>query len=157
VDVYGLGAVLYEALTGRPPVEVESLAELPAATRRGPEPVHEAAPEVPRSLEDAVMWALARRPEERPASPAELAAALELEAAEAPTVRLPRPPAAARTHRRRAAAAGAVVLAAAGTAIALAVARPDSGPAPVEPVPRHADAGRQARALADWLRRNSEG
>jgi serine/threonine protein kinase len=157
VDVYGLGAVLYEALTGRPPIEVQSLAELGDAKVRRPEPVRRSAPDVPPSLEGAVMWALERRPEARPASPAELAGALVLQAAEAPTVRL-RPIRAPRTRRRvTAAARGALLALAAGaTALALGLSRPDPGPAPVDPVPQRADAAQQARALADWLRENSD-
>jgi eukaryotic-like serine/threonine-protein kinase len=70
-DVYSLGAVLYECLAGRPPRRVESLADL------DPEqpitPLRDVVPDVPQELEDAVMHALARRPEFRPATAAELA------------------------------------------------------------------------------------
>jgi eukaryotic-like serine/threonine-protein kinase len=159
VDVYGLGAVLYEALTGRPPIEVRSLAELADAKGRRPQPLRNSAPDVPRALESAVMWALERRPDARPGSPAELADALELEAAEAPTIRLrpSRTPRMPRTRRPAAAVVLALVLAAVGIALALALARPDSAPAPVDPVPQRAGAAEQARALADWLRENSRG
>jgi serine/threonine-protein kinase len=159
VDVYGLGAVLYEALTGHPPIEVRSLAELSDAKGRRPEPIRKSAPDVPPALESAVMWALEPRPGARPGSPGELADALDLEAAEALTVPLA-PSRAPRTHRARrpvAAVVLALVLAAVAIALALALARPDSTPAPVEPVPQRADGAQQARALADWLRENSQG
>ena len=164
VDVYGLGAVLYEALTGRPPIQVQSLAELGDAKVRRPEPVRSSAPDVPPALENAVMWALERRPEARPGSPAELADALDLEPAEAPTIRL-RPgrpaqmsrPASPPANRPAIATAVVALLAVLAGAIALAVARPDAAPAPVDPVPQRANPADQARALANWLRENSRG
>jgi eukaryotic-like serine/threonine-protein kinase len=73
-DVYGLGAVLYELLTGRPPYVADSLAELAARQQEGAiAPVREAAPGVPAATEDAVMHALARDPQYRPPSAAALA------------------------------------------------------------------------------------
>ena len=73
-DVYALGAVLYELLTGRPPYVADSLAELAARQREGTiVPVRELAPEVPAAIEDAVMHALARDPEYRPPSAEALA------------------------------------------------------------------------------------
>jgi len=157
-DVYGLAAVLYEALTGRPPVRVESLAELPTAHLRPPAPVRELAPSVPPELERAVMGALARRPEERPASAAELADTLDGTATEAPTVAL-------RRRRRRlprgaperVLAVVAAVVVAAVVAIAIAARDGADRPATVPPVPERTDAEQQARALAEWLRANAEG
>ncbi|MEX2212331.1 MAG: serine/threonine-protein kinase, partial [Gaiellaceae bacterium] len=88
-DLYGLGAVLYEALTGRPPLKVLTLADLPRAHTQPIEPVRALAPETPPALEAVVMQALARRPEERPGSAAELARLLgEPLTHEPPTVRL---------------------------------------------------------------------
>jgi serine/threonine-protein kinase len=155
VDVYGLGAVLYEALTGRRPVEVDSLAELGDAKERRPQPVRRFAPDVPPALERAVMQALERRPEARPASPAELASALDGASAEAPTVRLSHPRRRRRSRLAPLAAAGAALLAALAAAIAFASAGGGAAPVPVDPVPHRAGAAQQARALAAWLRENS--
>ena len=154
-DVYGLGAVLYEALTGRAPVRAESLADLPTAHLEPPDPVGTIAPGVPPQVETAVMRALERRPEDRPASAAELAAALKGTRAEAPTVALPR--------RRRPPipvgplAAAAAVLVALVAAVAIVALDRGEAPAEVEPAPRHADPEQQARALAGWLRQSSGG
>src|SRR5204862_7116823 len=76
-DVYALGAVLYELLTGRPPYVADSLVELAARQREGTiAPVRELAPDVPAATEDAVMHALARDPEYRPPSAQALAGGL---------------------------------------------------------------------------------
>lgn len=63
-DVYGLGAVLYAALTGRPPIEGKSLPELLTATEsRRPEP-----PRKDRALDAIALRCLEKRPEARYAS-----------------------------------------------------------------------------------------
>jgi eukaryotic-like serine/threonine-protein kinase len=81
-DVYSLGAVLYELLTGRPPYELESLAELASRQTEGAVPVRELAPEVPPRVEDVVMRCLARNPAYRPSSAGELARELAPERTE---------------------------------------------------------------------------
>ncbi|MGH2997479.1 MAG: protein kinase domain-containing protein, partial [Gaiellaceae bacterium] len=89
-DLYSLGAVLYELLTGRPPYRFESLAELARKHAHEPiTPVRELAQDVPDSLEDVVMRTLARLPEYRPASAAELAQELAAASPEPPTQPLP--------------------------------------------------------------------
>jgi len=82
-DIYSLGAVVYELLTGRAPYEFESLAELAAQQAGGViTPLRDLEPSVPEPVEAAVMHALAREPRFRPASAAdfahELAAASQL-------------------------------------------------------------------------------
>jgi serine/threonine protein kinase len=73
-DVYSLGAVLYELLTGRPPYEFDSLAELAAKQSAGAiTPVRDLEPSVPESVEAAVMHSLAREPQFRTASAADFA------------------------------------------------------------------------------------
>ena len=72
-DLYSLGAVLYEVLTGRPPYEFDSLPELVALQTSGAiTPVRDLEPSVPEPVEAAVMHALAREPRFRPASAAAL-------------------------------------------------------------------------------------
>ncbi len=76
-DVYSLGIVLYETLTGRVPFS----ADTPAATALArlhtvPTRPHQLRPGIPLPLDDVVMKALAREPDNRFASAAELEAAL---------------------------------------------------------------------------------
>src|SRR2546423_15558629 len=89
-DLYSLGAVLYELLTGRPPYVFESLAELAAQQTEGViAPVRDLEPTVPAEVEAAVMHALAREPRFRPAGAADLGHELAA-VAERPTRPLPR-------------------------------------------------------------------
>jgi eukaryotic-like serine/threonine-protein kinase len=91
-DVYSLGVVLYELLAGRTPYDFRTLPELVAKQREEPIPgIREAAPEVPARLEAVIMRCLARNPEYRPASAAELAHELAAASPEPPTETLPAP------------------------------------------------------------------
>jgi WD40 repeat protein len=77
-DVWALGAVLYEILTGRPPHDGRTLAELLARVQG--EPVPRAAtrePEVPPELDAVANRALQREPAARYASARELAHEIE--------------------------------------------------------------------------------
>jgi hypothetical protein len=76
-DLYSLGVVLYEALTGKLPYQ----ARTPTALReqilfRPPVPVRSLAPGVPEAVEAVVARCLAKHPADRFGSAAELAAAL---------------------------------------------------------------------------------
>jgi hypothetical protein len=73
-DLYSLGVVAYQLLTGRLPYEANSLSELALKQQREPPPpVDEINPQVPPELADAVAMALSLDKEERPATAALLA------------------------------------------------------------------------------------
>lgn len=90
-DIYSLGAVLYETLTGRAPYGFGTMSEL--LTRREREsipPVRDLQPDVPAELENVVMRCLARDPAFRPQAAEELAEALAGASPEPPTQPVPR-------------------------------------------------------------------
>jgi PAS domain S-box-containing protein len=73
-DVYGLGAILYEILTGAPPFTGSSTQEVLRRVREeDPAPPRQFWPEVPPALEAVCLRALAKEPGDRPAAAAELA------------------------------------------------------------------------------------
>jgi serine/threonine protein kinase len=77
-DVYALGAILYECLTGQPPFRGESVLDTLEQVRSGsPVPPRRLRPDVPAALEAVVLRCLAKRPEDRYPSAAALAAALQ--------------------------------------------------------------------------------
>jgi len=93
-DVWSLGALLYEALAGRPPFGGTPADQLRDIVGRDPVPIGELRSAVSPDVDGAVRACLSKRPEERPQSAAELAATLRglREAVAAPTrvERLPR-------------------------------------------------------------------
>ena len=89
-DIYSLGCVLYELLTGRTPYVFETLPELVVKHRQESiPPVREHRPDISEALEAAVMHALARNPEYRPESAAVFAEELAAASPEPPTRPLP--------------------------------------------------------------------
>ncbi len=67
-DLYSLGVVTYQLMSGRLPYEAASLSELALKQQReSPTPLDELNPQVPRELARAVAMALAMDPESRPA------------------------------------------------------------------------------------------
>jgi eukaryotic-like serine/threonine-protein kinase len=167
-DLYSLGAVLYELLTGRTPYEFASLADLADKQRGGAvTPVRDLEPGVPEPLEAVVMRCLAHDPRFRYRSAAELRPALQTSVAPQPrdetaeTRRLAAPaPSRLARIRSRWWVLGALV--AAAIALALGLSRLGGGPRPERPaspavaaVPRGTTPADEARNLSAWLRANS--
>jgi PAS domain S-box-containing protein len=73
-DIYGLGAILYEILTGNPPfMGFHAQEVLLKVQKEQPRPVRETWPDVPSALENICLKALAKNPADRFASASELA------------------------------------------------------------------------------------
>jgi tRNA A-37 threonylcarbamoyl transferase component Bud32 len=76
-DLFGLGVILYELLSGRLPFEGKSMVSMLASIAKGtPMPLAEAAPRTPREVCDLVMRLMAHRKTDRPADAAAVAADL---------------------------------------------------------------------------------
>jgi eukaryotic-like serine/threonine-protein kinase len=76
-DIYALGAVMYELLTGRRPFKAANLAKLlHQIVFATPHPIHKLRPEVPEELEEVVWRAMRKKPEDRFNNGLEFAAAL---------------------------------------------------------------------------------
>ncbi len=137
-DIYSLGVMLYELLTGRRPFSGADSLKLAAAILTEPTPrAGDDNPAVPKALDEVVFRAMSRRPEDRYQSAAEMGAALRHVAASTPmalpdavTVSRRVGPASTARRRRRAAAvlvAGLLV----GSATYIAIQR--NAPAPGRP------------------------
>lgn len=122
-DIYALGVILYELLTGRVPIEGESHADtLRRVVTEEPLPPRKLRPGVPRDLEAICLTCLEKNPQQRYASAEALAEDLQLFLLEQPTRARPLNPLerAFRWIRRRPAVAGPLAVAVVAT-IALLV------------------------------------
>jgi tetratricopeptide (TPR) repeat protein/predicted Ser/Thr protein kinase len=103
-DIYSLGSVLYEMLTGRPPVEgVNVLTVLRRLTDEDPVPLRELSPGVPEEVAAVCRRAMAKDRAERFATAAAFAEAIEGYLAGRPAAELASTVVAAGNARRRAA------------------------------------------------------
>ena len=129
LDIYALGVLAYEMLTGRPPFERPTVPQLLTAhMTQAADPVSRHRDDVPPELEQVVMRCLEKEPADRLQSAEEFLA--QLEKLTTPTAGVTpteaRPVATAPHHQRRVWAAAMVV--AAVVAVAAAVFRPWAGP-----------------------------
>ena len=166
-DVFSLGVVCYQALTGELPWPVESLGQLAAVAETPARPVRDAAPTTPPEVESAVMRALAREPDYRPQDAAAFGAELDgtptvrVPSSQAETVVLPAPRR-RRAARRRIPGIAAAVLAVAILLAALVIGLASRGggsnaPAQVDQVKSSSDPAGQARNLEAWLHDHTSG
>ena len=170
-DIYSLGAVLYELLTGRPPYEADTLAELFAKQTEGSiTPLRELVPAAPARLEDAVMHALARAPQYRPESATAFAVELDatptavatVDRSLAPTRPMRRlrsnwGPAAPRRRRWILSAAAISAAALVTLILVLSLGGGSKSPKPVAPPSTSGSTTQQARAFSAWLRGQAAG
>jgi serine/threonine-protein kinase len=177
-DIYAVGAVVYELVTGEPARSAGSLAELGSEDGFVPPDLAARVPEAPPELVAAVTACLSVRPEDRPPSAAAVAGLLAPVASTAQTPSVPPAPPERATEllarpdrpppwwagRRLVTIAALLAAGAAGLVLALVLSggggahpAPPAGSSPqrVTPPAAGTNVAEQAQNLAAWLRNHS--
>ncbi|MGB3438427.1 MAG: serine/threonine-protein kinase [Actinophytocola sp.] len=137
-DVYSLGVVLYQCLTGRAPHRhSDTGALLWAQSHETPPPVTTVRPELPTALDKVLATALAKRPAERYASCTELAEELAnaVSGGRVRGVRHPNPPRSNTKWKRPTAIAAALAVVAATVVVVVNATGGNSGASPALRIP----------------------
>ncbi len=112
-DIYSLGATLYHLITCQPPVEAKQRFLVPDSLP----PIRSLSPEVGKQFAEAIEWAMALHPDDRPSSVEEFQKALAGTAAARPPARRPE----GRVSWRDAARGNVGLFVAAGALLLLAI------------------------------------
>ncbi len=145
-DIYGLGAILYNLLTGQTPVRGQTVLEVLVKVKCGEVvPPRQAKPSVPPALEAVCLKALALKPEDRYASALDLGADVEHWLADEPVSAWREPP---RERARRWVRRHQALVAGATAAVLVAVAALAVGVAVVSFAFRNEQRARQAEQAA---------
>ena len=139
-DIFSLGAVLYEMLTGQRAFQGKSqLSVASAILEKEPAPISRVKPLTPPALDHAIRRCLAKEPEERWQSAADLAGELQWIAEAGSQAEVPAPLVSQRKVRERIAWGAAAVLAL--VAIALAIGFVGRARKPLQPMRLNAEIG----------------
>jgi len=141
-DLYALGIIVYEMLTGEVPFHATTpVVTLLKQVQDAPPSLRTKNPSVSAAVEQAVMWALAKQPANRPSNGAEFISALRRATAGAPTAALPPAPRSEPRLVRKGlptwvwVAGGAVLVISLALAMILIASRPAGPRSPTEPPP----------------------
>ena len=110
-DLYALGVVAYEMLSGAPPFSGNQHQVIVAHMTQSPTPVDSVRPDVPEAVCDLVMRLLEKKPEDRPQSASEVVSSLDALGASAPTATVSSRRSSRRSRRAPAGAMAVIVIA----------------------------------------------